>query len=117
MATYIYKSHIKLKLGFLSSLDTIDMDAILNISDGEASGKEPACQCRRHKRREFDSWFEKIPWRRTWQSAPVFLPVHGQRSLAGYSPYGCKESDMTEQLNMHAHTILNISDVEYFHRY
>ena len=40
-------------------------------------------------------------WRRKWQITPVFLPgeSHGQRSLAGYSPWGCKESDMTEQLN------------------
>ena len=37
-------------------------------------------------------------WRRAWQPTPVFLPgePHGQRSLAGYSPLGCKESDMTE---------------------
>ena len=40
----------------------------------------------------------KIPWRREWQPTPVFLPgeFHGQRSLAGYCPWGCKESDMTE---------------------
>ena len=31
---------------------------------GGASGKEPACQCRRHKRHEFDPWVRKIPWRR-----------------------------------------------------
>ena len=33
---------------------------------------------------------------------PVFLPgeSHGQRSLVGYSPWGCKESDTTEQLNL-----------------
>ena len=39
-----------------------------------------------------------FPWSRKWQSTPVFLPgkFHGQRSLAGYSPWGCKESDMTE---------------------
>ena len=39
----------------------------------------------------------KIPWRRKWQLTPVFLPgkSHGERSLAGYSPWGCKESDMT----------------------
>ena len=39
-------------------------------------------------------------WRRKWQSTPVFLPgeFHGQRSLASYSPWGCKESDMTEEL-------------------
>ena len=41
---------------------------------------------------------EKIPWRREWQPTPVFLPgeFHGQRSLASYSPWGHKESDMTE---------------------
>ena len=35
----------------------------------------------------------KIPWRRTWQLTPVFLPgeSHGKRSLAGYSPWGLKE--------------------------
>ena len=42
----------------------------------------------------------KIPWRRAWQPTPVFLPgeSRGQRSLAGYSPWGRKESDTTEQL-------------------
>ena len=41
---------------------------------------------------------EKIPWRRTWQPTPVFLPgeSHGQRSLVGYSSWGRKELDMTE---------------------
>ena len=41
------------------------------------------------------------PWRRKWQPTPVFLPgkSHGQRSLAGYSSRGHKESDTTEQLN------------------
>ena len=40
------------------------------------------------------SWVGKIPWRKAWQSTPVFFPEesHGQRSLAGYSPHGCKES-------------------------
>ena len=40
----------------------------------------------------------KIPWRRKRQPTPVFLPgeSHGQRSLAGYSPQGHKELDMTE---------------------
>ena len=40
-----------------------------------------------------------ILWRREWQPTPVFLPgeSHGQRSLVGYSPWGCKESDTTEQ--------------------
>ena len=37
---------------------------------------------------EFDPWVRKIPWRRKWQPAPIFLPrkSHGQRSLVGYSP-------------------------------
>ena len=44
----------------------------------------------------------KIPWRRQWLPAPVFLPgeSHGQRSLAGYSPWGHKELDRTERLTL-----------------
>ena len=47
-------------------------------------------------------WVGKIPWRREWQPSPVFLPgeFHGQRSLAGYSPWGCKVSDTTELLTL-----------------
>ena len=87
---------------------------------GDSSGKELACQCRGCKRHGFDAWVRKIPWRRSWQPTPIFLPgkSHGQRSLAGYSPqgvkervgdgqgglaycssWGCKESDTTERLN------------------
>ena len=49
-------------------------------------------------------WVGKIPWRREWQPTPVFFPgeTRGQRSLAGYSPWGCKESDMTERLTLQA---------------
>ena len=48
----------------------------------------------------------KIPWRRAWQPVPIILPgeSHGQKSLEGYSPWGCKESDMNEWLNTHTHT-------------
>ena len=44
-----------------------------------------------------------ICWRRKWKPTPLFLPgeLHGQRSLEGYSPWGRKESDTTEQLNHH----------------
>ena len=55
-------------------------------------------QCRRPG---FNPWVGKIPWRRKWQpTPPVFLPgeFSGQRSLAGYSPWGCKKSHMTERL-------------------
>ena len=56
-------------------------------------------QCRRPG---FDPWVRRIPWRREWLPTPVFLPgeSHGQRSLAGCSPWGPKESDMTEQLTL-----------------
>ena len=53
------------------------------------SGKEPTCQCRR---RRFNYWVRRIPWRWKWQLTPVFLPgkSHGQRSLAGSSPWSCE---------------------------
>ena len=46
----------------------------------------------------FNHWVGKIPWRRKWQLTLVFLPgkSHGQRNVIGYSPWGRKESDMTE---------------------
>ena len=61
------------------------------------SDKESACQ----SRCGFNPWVRKIPWRREWQPAPVLLPgkFHGQRSLVGYSPWGGKEFDTTEQLS------------------
>ena len=58
-------------------------------------GKESSCnagirlQCRRPG---FNSWVQKIPWRRKWQPTPVFLPgkSHGQERLGDYSPWGRK---------------------------
>ena len=49
---------------------------------GGSSGKKSVSQCRRHKRRGFDPWVGKIPWRRKWQLPPVSLPgkSHRQRS-------------------------------------
>ena len=60
-------------------------------------------QCRRSR---FDPCIGKIPWRRKWQPTPVFLPgeSHGQRSLVGYRPWGCKESDATEHRHAHTYT-------------
>ena len=68
---------------------------------GDACGKEPDCQCRRHKRRGLTPWVGKIPWTRTWQLNLGFLPgeSHGQRSLVGYSPWRCKQLDVTEGLS------------------
>ena len=69
---------------------------------GGASGKEDTWQCRRWRRCGFYPWVRNIPWRRTWQPTSVFLPgeSHGQRSRAGYSPWGCKETRL-KQLSMH----------------
>ena len=76
---------------------------LLCIFPGGTSGKELACQCRRHKRLRFDPSVRKVPWRRAWQPTPVFLlrESQGQRSLVGYSQLGCKELDMISDL---AHT-------------
>ena len=67
---------------------------------GDASGKEPDCQCGRHKRCHFSPWVGKIPWGRVREPASVFLPgdSYAQRSLAGYCPHGV-ESDTTERLS------------------
>ena len=66
---------------------------------GGASGKEPTSQCRRHKRCRFDPWVRKVPLEEsvaTHSSILAWGGSLGQRSLAGYSPKGHKESDTTE---------------------
>ena len=62
------------------------------------SSKESSCQCRRYRS---NPWVQNTHWGRKLQPTPVFLPAksHEQRCLAGYSPWGCKESDMTKRLN------------------
>ena len=51
----------------------------------------------------FNPWVGMIPWSREWLPTPVFLhrEFHGQRSLVGYSPWDCKETDTTEWLSLH----------------
>ena len=70
---------------------------------GGTSDKEAAGQCRRLWTCECDPWVGRIPWRKKWQPTPVFLlrESHGQRSLAGYRPWGHKELDTTEHLSTH----------------
>ena len=69
-------------------------------------------QCRRHR---FNPWVRKTPWRRKWQPTPLFLPEksHGQRSLAGYTPWGHKrvrhdwateQQQQQRELHQHTHT-------------
>ena len=56
------------------------------------SAKGPTYQRRRLGRHGFNPWGRKMPWKRKWQPTPVFLSgkSHGQRSLVGCSPCGCK---------------------------
>ena len=60
--------------------------------------KIPTANAEDIKRRGFDPWVGKIPWRRAWKPTPVFLPGEspGQKSLKGYSPRGSEELDTTE---------------------
>ena len=70
---------------------------------GGSDGKESGCNAGDlGLRLGFNPWVRKIPWRRAWQPTPVFLPgeSQGQRSLAGYSPWGHKEPDTTECLTL-----------------
>ena len=64
------------------------------------SGRESAYQCKRRGRYQFDPWVGKILWRRKWQPTTVFFrgKYYRQRSLVGYSPWGCKELDRTEHM-------------------
>ena len=79
-------------------------NVVIRASQDGASSKESAGQCKRHQRRRLDPWVGKIPSSRKWQPTSVFLPgkSHTQRSLASYSPWGCKALDMTEQLSRQA---------------
>ena len=85
------------------------------------SGIESICWCSRCKRCGFIPWVGKISWRRKWQPTLVFLPgkVQGQRSLVGYSPWGRKKTDMTEQLRIytdtdtHTHTHITVHTGRY----
>ena len=76
---------------------------------GGTGGEEPAYQ---RRRRGFEPWVGKMPRRRAWPPTPVLLPgeSHGQRSLAGYSPWGRRESDTTEQLNCNKLFPLRLTD-------
>ena len=73
----------------------------VNAGDTQDTRDRLCLQCGRCG---FDPWVGKIPGRRKWQTNPVFLPgkFHEQRRLAGCSPRGCKELDMTEQISMYA---------------
>ena len=72
-------------------LGTVWVDLTVG-SDGKKS-------CLEFRSPGFNPWVGKMPWRRKWQPAPVFLPeeFHGQRCLVVYTPWGCHESHTIEQ--------------------
>ena len=144
MCVYMYKhiiyKHTIFKHMYLPSLFICDISFIINVcvsvqytyiyvfvqvfciymvytrsSQVTQSGKEPSCQCRRYRRRRFDPWIRKIPWRRAQKPTPVFLPgeSNGQRSLMGYSPQGCKKLDTTEATQHTCTVICTISGTNY----
>ena len=73
---------------------------LVSLYLGFPGGSDSKRICLQGRRPGFNPWVRKIPWRTEWQPTAVFLPgeFYGERSLASYSPWGCKESDMTEQL-------------------
>ena len=74
------------------------------------SGKSQTANVGDARDNGFSPWVGKIPWRRKWQPTPISClgKSHGQRSLAGYSPWGSKESDMIKWLSMHTNVILQV---------
>ena len=77
---------------------------------GGTGGKEPTYQCRRYKRRGFDSLVRKLPRRRAWQPTPDILVwrIPWTEELGGLQSMGCQESDITELLHFGALRILNL---------
>ena len=87
-----------MELGEMLTFPSLLKGFIKDVLPRWLSSKESTCQCKRYS---CHPWAGKTPWRRKWKPSPVFLPgkCRGQRSLAGYSPWSCKESEMTERLN------------------
>ena len=71
---------------------------------GGSDGKESTCNV--GDLGLINPWVGKFPWRREQLLTPVFWPgeFHVQKSLVGYSPWGHKESDTTEQLSFQCTT-------------
>ena len=81
----------------------ISMEVIMGFPCGSAVKNLPA---NARDKCSFDPWVRKIPWRRKWQPAPVFLPVifHGQRRLEDYSPLDHKDDLANKQQGSHVAT-------------
>ena len=91
----------------------IGLDKVQSWLPWWLSGKESTCQCRRSG---FDPRVRKILWRRKWKPTPVFLPgkSHGQKSLRGYSPWGCKTVRHILATKQQQHVVINWRDINIF---
>ena len=83
----------------------------LYLSASPASGKEPVCQCPRHKRHRFSPWLEKIPWRRAWQPTPVLLSGGVWQAAVRRAT---KRGTWLKPLSTHHHQLLVFSILTYF---
>lgn len=92
MGLVIAHPHLYQGLGARVLRMTLQKDPKPCVVSRWRSGKESACQRKRCRRLRFNPLVGKIPWWRKWQPTPVFLPdeSHGQRTLAVYSPWGCR---------------------------
>ena len=81
--------HVGTHLLLSVSLSVVSLCDPIAIKNPPANAGDMRCR--------LDPWVRKLPWSRKWQPTPVFLPgeSHGQRSLVGYSPQGCKQPDTT----------------------
>ena len=113
--TFIFLNSLEIHI--LSSLLTHPMYILWSFLPGGSDSKESTHDARDSSlspglgRSLSRKWQLKIPLSRKWQPTLVFLPgeFHGQRRLASYSPWGCKELDTTEQLTFSLHSLTHLS--------
>ena len=87
----------------ISSIENFFLFVLAFGVKGFPGGSDGQRFCQQCKRPEFDPWVGKIPWKRERLPSPVF----GAGELHGYSPWGHKESDMSEQLSLHLTSLVN----------
>ena len=96
-------------------IDLLRHTAFNGILDGSV-GELPACNAGDIGNSSLIPGLSTFPWRRKWQPTPIFLPgeSQGQRNLAGYHPWGHKESDMTEWGQYSSqHTVLGCKGIQH----
>ena len=94
--------HLSPQGSFKTQYSQINKYIDIGFPGGTSSKKKNPPANEEKMRHRFNPWVRMFPWRRAWQPTPVLLPgeSYGQRSLAGYCPWGHQESDMTEQVTL-----------------